>query len=293
MNRLITMNMLRRVIWSHQILMALAVLACLGSSGAAAAQSRPNSDVVPLDLVKAAFTMFGPGETTEILVGSIPEPLRSQLPIARGVQLLGTITMPFGTVVALTSSLSQDSLQRVVERSLEGKGYRRMSGVSQGGFASGAAPVASVWCSSVSYLMVRTQSPGVGRSTATIVLPEGQGRVSGCDAARPDSAMAQQIPTLYDPEGAHMTRHCTSSSGALAFMTQNRLETSLSPGELLDHYGRQLTDSGWTAVEGRGVTQSWSRQSPNGSVRYVTLAVSVPPDARRCRMIDLKMDGLK
>jgi len=60
--------------------------------------------------------------------------------------------------------------------------------------------------------------------------------------------------------------------GSLSSATSERLQTSLSPPQLLDYFARQLGDSGWKGASTEpGARRTWTRPDTGGLTRELTM----------------------
>jgi hypothetical protein len=101
-------------------------------------------------------------------------------------------------------------------------------------------------------------------------------------------------PTLYDPPitGEAAPNACfpnyNNSSG-----TSNFLRTTLSPELILEHYARQLQDSGWTpsSTMAPPVGRTFTRRDSTGAPIEMTLTVSGSPKGPNCRDVTMQVRG--
>jgi hypothetical protein len=104
------------------------------------------------------------------------------------------------------------------------------------------------------------------------------------------------LPLLYDPEGVeHEAAACQRvNSARMGNVSTTHFTSSLSPTALLEHYGRQLADSGWraTPISGPGatITRTWTRVDSAGERIAARLTVVVPRDHPECRELELHLD---
>jgi hypothetical protein len=100
-------------------------------------------------------------------------------------------------------------------------------------------------------------------------------------------------PTLYNPVGAtesRMTGDC-STNGFSGMGNATTLRTDMSPDSLLDHYGRQLQDSGWKSTNDAKIIvgRSWTRPDSTGSPMELSLTVATSMRAGACREVNLQV----
>ena len=290
----------------------LAVLALLAAGVDAAtlgAQGARDAGMIPRELLVSALTVYGgygAARPPDVQVGEIPADIRSQLPDLSGMNVIGTVTMPYGTTVVLGAAIPSDSLRHMLERALKAKGFEPAKPIAREGPSSGQGFIASpdrstVWCSPRSSLVASTESRGSGASVARIVVGQyaAVGRCPQQNVIVNVVSDFSMLPTLYDPEGASSnTQKCgrvyrSSSSNGI----RNIMALELAPSSILDHYGKQLRDSGWTRADtlatGVRVTRSWLKRTAGGDQQYLTLSVVVPADQPQCRVVEATVDRVR
>jgi hypothetical protein len=101
-----------------------------------------------------------------------------------------------------------------------------------------------------------------------------------------------EYPTLDNPPGTGdgFGRTCTSwSSGGGGGST--RLTTKARLDEVLSHYGKQLTDSGWTLANGQFLSFAWTRRDTTGSLVELTLTARSRPSNPDCVEVDMRVNS--
>jgi hypothetical protein len=87
-----------------------------------------------------------------------------------------------------------------------------------------------------------------------------------------------------------MTGDC-STNGFSGMGNATTLRTDMSPDSLLDHYGRQLQDSGWKSTNDAKIIvgRSWTRPDSTGSPMELSLTVATSMRAGACREVNLQV----
>ncbi|HEU4995478.1 MAG TPA: hypothetical protein VFT29_11700 [Gemmatimonadaceae bacterium] len=286
--------------WARPALIGLAITA-----GKVAAQEReplkqPAS--IPVELAVALATSgggYGTSSEPQILVGELPEWVSARVPVPAGARIVGSAFAGSVVVGVVNVPSSSDTLLLEFESDLKRRGWSsppRMEYMG-GGFrpalassnASGSRRAASL-CRDSQYLVAwisrrqATSSTVVFRLMATLAS-------SPCSPpARPREMPRSPYPTLFNPEGAEaygQNRSCSQRGGTSGTMTE--LNTSMSPQDILGHYGKQLQDSGWapaiTAPPISGLT--WTRKDSTGAMRLLSLTVVSSPTDANCRTVRL------
>lgn len=75
--------------------------------------------------------------------------------------------------------------------------------------------------------------------------------------------------------------------------TSTLLRTPMTPDALLEHYGKQMLDSGWTSTAERGVVgRTWTRPDSAGTPIEVTLTVTTGRETG-CRDVNMQVRTLR
>jgi len=106
----------------------------------------------------------------------------------------------------------------------------------------------------------------------------------------PAGAYRAPYPTLFNPPGAMdgmlPTGNCSGNYSGTG--TSTTLRTSMTPEAVLEHYGRQILDSGWAAggvIAGR----SWTKKDSTGAPLEMSLTVSQASPDGGCQRVDLQL----
>jgi hypothetical protein len=109
----------------------------------------------------------------------------------------------------------------------------------------------------------------------------------------PMMVMSSPYPTLYNPANAtdgRMMGDCSlNMSGSMG--TATTLRTDMTPDALLEHYGRQLQDSGWKSVSDAKsiIGRSWTRTDSSGAPVELSLTVATSMRGAACRDVNLQV----
>jgi hypothetical protein len=255
---------------------------------AQAQQGRTVSDSLPREFVEALLRTsmgFFPGNGSKFVLGSVPAPLARYLFVPRNARVLGGIESPMTTVAVLSVPMSYDDVRITYQReqpklgwepppsfeAMRGWGFMPAPGTMSGG--SGLE-----FCHIGQSLDISVNSAAGDTSVVTATVRGYGGRCSMDVRAGGRPPSAAQLPTLTNPPGSAMNpQTCTPgpfmTTGAGG--TAERLQTSLTPQQLLDSFARQLSDSGWTAGETvTTIRRVWTRpDSVTGLVRELTVSV--------------------
>jgi hypothetical protein len=268
----------------------LAVIASM-SATAVAAQSTPDPDSIPRDLVQALLqpTMGASGGGVQFSVGHVPPDLAPFFYVPKGARILGGMTSSSGTTVVISVPGTYDQIRTMYQTEMPKLGWAApapFGSMQRGGFVN-ANPTVSLsgngleFCHAGQTISIIPVSDGLGGMLVTGMVSSSGGRCSMAisrPAALPSSYI--ELPTMMNPPGvtpANAT--CFSASQQQMQVgfngTAERVRTTMTPLQLIDHFTKGLTDSGWKsdgpATMARGV---WTRPDTGKLVRELTMTVT-------------------
>ena len=276
----------------------------LGRAADARAQEREplrQPDAIPTDLASALIAAggFGMSGDPQIIVGALPEWVAGRVVLPQGARVLGSAFFGSTVVGVISIPAEGDSVLGALHRELQERGWKTPpipQGIGGGfrparfaGTGNGARSERPTLCRDQHVLTMwlsRQQT-----MTSTIIMRLGSAGAGVCNPPR----MVRQgrpspFPTLYNPAGSDADmmamRDCFSFGGSSG--TQTRLKTTMNAQGILDHYGRQLQDSGWaSAVDHAIVGRTWTRKDSTGTPSVLTLTVMSAPTDTTCRTVEL------
>jgi hypothetical protein len=119
---------------------------------------------------------------------------------------------------------------------------------------------------------------------ATECMPQPPGRPSMA-AMRGESRM----PTVINPPGSDRPACGSSGSSGGYPSSEASISTTMSDEELLNFYGKQLADSGWTMSSPQPVSRTWIRTDSSGTRRVLAIDITPVPGSATCRLLDMQM----
>lgn len=107
-----------------------------------------------------------------------------------------------------------------------------------------------------------------------------------------------QQPTLYNPatsSDARMTGDCSTMNGGSSSGNNTVLRTPMGSDAILDHYSKQLVDSGWKSEGEHGAIlgRSFSKTDSIGNPMQLTLTVTNTPRTEMCRDVSMQIHMLR
>ena len=301
------------------VALVVAAILLAGAVGApsAAAQGvqpggQPASVPTELALALAAGGGLGTTGTPELLVGVLPQQFTARVTAPRGARVVGGAASGNSVLAVLAIPTSSDSAMAHLERELRAQGWTAPDfGMGSGGGFRPApgertamTGMRSMLCKEGNLLSlwpVREETMSTTIVARLNTLTAG-GPATGPCAIRVQVASAisgsapvrrPPFPTLFNPPGSgdpYANSRCRPDGGSMG--TQTELRSAMTAEEILDHYGRQLQDSGWTAPKPGSpiVGRVWTRKDSLGVPRHLTLTVITSPLDARCRLVKLDVD---
>ena len=249
------------------------------ASHARAQSAAPRVDSLPVELVDVLLQPYGGSQTHEYFIGRVPPVLDRFFYVPRNARVLGGMSSFSGVTVVLDLPPGSEDAATMYQREMPKLGWTPPSPTAGRTWGFVPAPGTTMngsleFCHIGQSIQIRPFPNGSGgtRITAT-VQPFG----SQCSDSRPNVMAVGEVPslpTLANPTGSAMNSpSCASppfvptrSSG-----TSERVQTTLAPDRLLEFFGKQLADSGWTPSQAGAVARrTWTRRE-NSDTREVTL----------------------
>jgi hypothetical protein len=294
-----------------RLLVLLTAAASLGAVPSPAQAPAPlkQPDAIPYDLASALMSAGTVGYDPQIMVAGMPEWVSNSIVMPSGAHVLGSAFVGSTAVAILVLPPDADSVIPDMRREMFKRGWKNPP-PPQTGQSGGFRPASMGNTNTDARRMtlcddqhMLTASSARRRGMVTevtvrisTVTPTGY---STCRPFIPSAmVMAQQgtnraaMPVLYNPSGASetggMMEDCISPRFSAA-NTYANLRTSMAPQALLDHYARQLQDSGWKPMptQPQAISRSWVRPDSAGTLLETMLTVSVSAQRAQCSEITM------
>jgi hypothetical protein len=290
----------------YSLLIAIARRAAVASvvvaSIARGQAQRDTLKAIPRELVEGLLMPFnmGFGNNTEFTVGDVPASLKPFLFVPKGARVIGGLSNGNSVYVVMTAASPAQEISADFRREQPKLGWTVPANANRSwGFVP--APGATFDNAGLQFCHIN-QSLEVrpfGRPGATqiSVIVQNNGRCGGNTGAFAGQQVASILPTLENPVGTTMNAPlCFQTVGSAAVTgptsTNERVSSSLNPSQLIDAFAKQLTDSGYKAVEPAAgpVRRTWTRPDSGDTVREVTLqATSGATSANAPACMDVTM----
>ena len=279
--------------------LAFALLVTSAAASRAQAVRNAAPDSLPRELVEALLRPYlglytGNGAT--FAVGRVPESLAPYLFVPPGARVLGGIESASNTIVVLSVSSSVDDLRASYRREQLRLGWTPPSpGGSRGGFVpapgTGQEGNSLLFCHIGQSLQIVPYPSTAGSLVVTASVQTYSGLCNNQIRFMSTSPSGIELPVLLNPDGAGMnapTCFAASLNSGSGNNTSERLQTGLSPAQLVEHFSRQLSDSGWAvSTSTTSIRRSWTRPDSAGQSREVTLTIT-PSSVNGCMEISMQ-----
>jgi hypothetical protein len=225
-----------------------------------AAKPPEAQEPIPRELVLALLNL-GPGiGGADIRVGKAPDDTPSDL-LPPGLEILGSTTQFESSVIVLVAREQPDSAVSRYEAHLLGAGWtkppapqaRPMRGFVSADVGQVTYDRPDVACRGEEFVTYAGTYRRNGGSLVKVTYSRGN-RYSMCKARQDVTTYKSPydeapVPLLRAPVGSITTDGGNmSASSNNSFSLSTRLTTRLTPGELVDHYDKQMREQGWASV---------------------------------------------
>jgi hypothetical protein len=286
---------------------SVGIFAALAFTAAATSRAQEprrliSADSIPRDLAAALIASGGFGADPQILIGSMPEWIGNRLSIPSGARVLGSAFLGTTVVAVVAMPLASDTMMNQLKSDLMRHGWTNPPPQPSYGGGFRPAPAGMTIDRPLTRLtLCRDQQTLIAyasrqRGTVTDITYRVSTEAGGYSVCRPPQLPAgmtrSPFPTLYTPPttpDARMSGDCASNYGGST--TSATLQTSMTPEALLDHFARQLQDSGWTSSTDKAsiIGRTWSRTDSSGTPVQAVITVMTPPQNPACRELNLQV----
>ena len=279
---------------------ALLVIA-LSSLSAQEPRRLAEAESIPLELASALISAGPLGGEPQILVGSMPEWASTRIVVPPGGRIIGSAFLGMTVVAVVSVSGAPDTVVANLKADFLQRGWKNppITPSYGGGFRPSPTPQPTptpglpsriILCGDQQMLMVSGVRRRLGGSEITYRLYATSGNNQCNPPKLPAQAYHSPFPTLYNPPTAtegYVGNVCESNnSGSTG--TGTILRTSMTPEALLEHYGRQIVDSGWTAAAGQ-TSRTWTKRDSTGAPVEMTLSIYPTGKDGTCQRLDLQV----
>jgi hypothetical protein len=278
----------------------------LAVSVAAAAQEPRRliqPDSIPVELAGALISAGGFGGEPQILVGAFPGWMNARVHVPTGARVLGSAFL--GTITVAVMAVPQEPAAAIEQLRPEleklgwaapppppsyGGGFRNQLPTMMGNVT--VTTVFTLCGGDQQMLIARASRLHGGTQVLYRITPASTG--STCHPPQlPPNAMRSLYPTLYNPAGAGdyvSMRDCQLDGSSMGTSTQ--LRTPMSPQQILDHYAKQMQDSGWRPAT-TAIGRIWTKPDSTGAPQEASLVVTTSARDSTCHDVSMQIRGAR
>ena len=250
---------------------------------------------IPRELVLALLDLGPFTRAADIRVGKAPDYVPSEL-LPPGFEILGSTIQNESSVIVLATRDQPDSALSRYEAHLLSAGWtkpRAPQGPPVRGFVSADAGQSTydqpnTACRGEEFVAYNATYRRNGGSLMKVTYSRTD-RSSMCEARQDVTTYrspydAAPVPVLRAPFGAVTTDdNGMNAFGDNSFLLSTRLGTRLTPGELVDHYDKQMREQGWTSLENASLKflagRTYRTKDDEGRPWTATLVSIATPDS--------------
>jgi hypothetical protein len=290
---------------SHSLAVFMLSLTATTTGAQPPAKPPDSQEPIPRELALVLLNL-GPGiGGAEILVGKAPDDIPRDL-LPSGLQILGSTTQFETSVIILVAQEPPDSAVARYDAYLHSAGWTnppvpqaaRARGFVAAEFGQVTYDRPNAACRGEQFVTYSGSYRRNGGSFVRVTLNR-DNRSSMCKARQDVTTYRSPydeapVPLLVAPFGSMTTQGGgMSASGNDSFSFSTRLSTRLSPGELVDHYNKQLRDQGWTSVTNGSIqfmaARTYRRNDDQGRAWIGTLMSIALPDSSQQQDVSFKL----
>jgi len=278
------------------MLAVAAALSFVSAPATARVASAQAATDVPSELAVAYVRSLVPNDSgnqpIEFLSGPVAARFQDRIHLPADIRPIGSVVHGRSLTVIGTTRLTPDSALRLITRAYGQAGWEALSrttivaGVNpNGGFRPAPPSILTDFCHGDIEVTSSATRQVDGSSLVKLAATERSPFCSRLPARPPTPrppVPTGPLPLLRDPAGATVRPECFVNGGTQRSQTQ--YVSTMSPNDLLEHYGKQLVAQGWVrstdAESARGV---WTRRDTTGVVEVATLDARVTPTSSGCR----------
>jgi hypothetical protein len=293
------------VILRRPAVVALVVLGVAVSIHAQEPRRLNQPDSIPLELATALISSGGLPGDPQILVGSLPGWMTNRVYIAPTARVVGSAFIGTTAVAIVSSPEMPDVAMAALKRELAARGWKTPPPQPSfgGGFRSatmnmtGGDLTRAILCGADNQLLTATASRRRGVSTDIVMrIATYTGNGTCTPREVPPEFRRSPWPTLYHPAGvSENPQACNVENGFGSNGTGAIVRSSIGSDSLLDHYAKQLRDSGWQSPGSAGsiVGRTWTKTDSTGGPVELTITAASSPRDPMCRTLNMSVRTLR
>ena len=287
-------------------LLIVGIVGIATSSGAQEPRRLSQPDSIPMELATALISSGGLPGDPQILVGSLPGWMTNRVYIAPNARVVGSAFIGTTAVAIVSSPEMPEPAMSALKRELATRGWKAPPPQPSygGGFRSatmnmmaGGDPTRATLCGADQQMLTASAARRRGVSTDIVMRLSTVTNYGTCNPPQlPPGYRPPPWPTIYQPTGvADANQACNADNNFGSSGTGAIVRTPMTSEALLDHYAKQLQDSGWQAPPGSGsiVGRTWTRTDSTGAPVELTITAAASLRDPSCRTLNMSVRTLK
>ena len=275
-------------------------------SGAQEPRRLIQPDSVPIDLATALIGAGGLGGDMQILIGDLPGWVSERVPPPENATVLGSAFVGSSVVGILRVPDAPEAVIAALKQELPKRGWKApppppAPTVYGGGFrpaasanfnTTGTNATRLTLCADKQILIVSAvRRRSIATNVTIRVSPDAT--YSVCNPPPRPNPMENRpsLPTLFNPAEAGDGRTFYSACNVMwngVNGSGTSLMAKMTPVGILEHYAKQLQDSGWAPVSGAGtVGRVWTRPDSTGTPVELFLSVTTEARDTTCHQVSM------
>lgn len=195
----------------------------------------------------------GGGQQGQVIIGALPDDLEFDLPLPEGAQVIGSLAPAGAPLVSVNiyfdAPQPAEEVIAFYEETMPESGWRSVTAYQpQGGFTT-AAPQGATFCSSDDEQVMNVVAVAGEAEMTPVVIYVQEAYAGACDTDPRAQGINPLIPSLVAPAGTQMRSGMSGGGSEGTSYISATLTTDAGIDELSAHYGDQLAEAGWEAVE--------------------------------------------
>lgn len=284
-----------------------AALFVVGATATAVAQEPRRliqSDSIPVDLATALIASGGLGGDPQLLVGTVPGWMTTRIFVPPNARILGSAFMGVTGIAIVSTPDMPDVAMAAMRRELESRGWKNPP--AQPSYGGGFRPATMMPGMDATRISVcggdqmlnasATRRRGVATDIVIRIVASPPGYGVCTPRELPAGYRPPPWPTLFNPAGVvDANQLCGGDNPFGSSGTGALLRTPMSATALLDHYAKQLRDSGWRTPSDTATVmgRTWTRTDSTGAPVELTITVASSPRDASCRTLNMAVHTLK
>ena len=271
------------------------------------AQGSAGPELVPRELVDGLLATRGLRQPI-LFVGEIPREIAGRIYIPANARVVGGMSTGATSTVILLSNARREAIAADLEKELPKLGWKqydpsaRVSPYSE--FRDAPLPASGMrvnpngpqmFCGPNGGMTINLEPSGFADTRISITATDMNmcAQSTAMSMGGPGREDLAARPVFINPTGARSDMSACFRGGDEGFNWASgggaSLATTMTPEALLEHYSKQMADSGWTATNIVKAARTWTRTDSAGKLLRYTMTIEATGNAP-CRRIETRFE---